>query len=163
MRILCCLDGTNAETIGNAVTALLRNNEMTINLLYVTDTGPHKEMERKRARFLRPYDLASPRQNQIQQTEEQSAQDILDEGERYLAPYTSVKTSRAGRPEREVVNYAAEWQADLLVICPRALYGESATIGPKSVGHVARFVLDHAPCPVLLVRPSTRNLFPIAR
>jgi hypothetical protein len=26
-------------------------------------------------------------------------------------------------------------------------------LGPKSIGHVARFVLDHAPCPVLLVRP----------
>lgn len=25
-------------------------------------------------------------------------------------------------------------------------------LGPKSLGHVARFVLDHAPCPVLLLR-----------
>lgn len=37
----------------------------------------------------------------------------------------------------------------------------SWTIGPKSVGHVARFVLDHAPCPVFLARPVTRELFPI--
>jgi hypothetical protein len=31
---------------------------------------------------------------------------------------------------------------------------------PKSVGHTARFVLDHAPCPVLLVRPLNRSQFP---
>jgi arsenical pump membrane protein len=36
-------------------------------------------------------------------------------------------------------------------------------IGPKSVGHVARFVLDHAPCPVLLVHPLSRDHFPLQR
>ena len=30
-------------------------------------------------------------------------------------------------------------------------------IGPKSVGHVARFVLDHAPCPVLLARLASKG------
>src|SRR5271166_522405 len=33
----------------------------------------------------------------------------------------------------------------------------------RSVGHVAPFVLDHAPCPVLLVRQLAREPFPIAR
>ncbi len=163
MRILCCLDGTNAEIISKAVTTFLHGNEITINLLYVTDSGPQKEIERSRSRFLRPYDLASPRRDQIQQTEQLSAQDVLNEGESCLAPYTTTKTHRTGRPEREIVNYAAEWQADLLLICPRALYGGPTTIGPKSVGHVARFVLDHAPCPVLLARPLTHKQFSIAR
>ncbi|HEY6542505.1 MAG TPA: universal stress protein, partial [Ktedonobacteraceae bacterium] len=64
---------------------------------------------------------------------------------------------RTGRPEREIVNAAVEWNADLILICPHSIYGDKPTIGPKSVGHIARFVLDHAPCPVLLVRPRAGN------
>jgi nucleotide-binding universal stress UspA family protein len=70
---------------------------------------------------------------------------------------------REGRPELEIVNAAAEWRADVILICPRAEYGEAPHIGPRSVGHVARFVLDHAPCPVLLLRPLAGEQFPISR
>ena len=69
---------------------------------------------------------------------------------------------RGGRSAR-FVNAAAEWRADLVLICARARYGREALIGPKSVGHVARFILDHAPCPVFLVRPLAREQFPITR
>jgi nucleotide-binding universal stress UspA family protein len=70
---------------------------------------------------------------------------------------------RHGRPELEIANAAAEWKADVIVISAHAEYGEPPHIGPRSVGHVARFVLDHAPCPVLLVRPLARERFPIDR
>jgi hypothetical protein len=33
-------------------------------------------------------------------------------------------------------------------------HGNGPPTGPPSVGHTARFVVDHAPCPVLLVRPT---------
>ncbi len=163
MRILCCLDGTNAEQISKAATTFLKQEEQTFALLYVTDSSPHKEMERNRSRFLRPYDLASPRRNQIREVEENSAQDILREGKRYLNLPDVETTHLEGRPEREIVNYAASWHADLMLICPRASYNEHYSIGPKSIGHVARFVLDHAPCPVLLVRQLTYGQFPIQR
>lgn len=55
---------------------------------------------------------------------------------------------RRGRVEREVVGACAD--ADLLVVArdggPRP--------GPKSLGPRARFVVDHAPCQVLLVWPG---------
>jgi nucleotide-binding universal stress UspA family protein len=60
--------------------------------------------------------------------------------------------SRKGNPEREIIQCASEWNADLIVICPRSLAFGGSALGPKSVGRVARFVLDHAPCPVLLIR-----------
>ena len=94
----------------------------------------------------------------MQQAEHAAAEDILNEALRYLPNAETFQ--RQGRPEREIVNIAAEWQADLVIICPRAEYGGKPAIGPRSVGHVARFVLDHAPCPVLLVRPLTREQFP---
>jgi nucleotide-binding universal stress UspA family protein len=54
-----------------------------------------------------------------------------------------------GRIEREVV-HAAEG-ADLL-ICARD--GDRSRLGPHSLAPPTRFVVDHAPCPVLLVWPE---------
>lgn len=160
MRILCCLDGTNGEQIARAAALLSASETPVYALLYVIDIEPRREMERTRERFLRrPSGPLGPRQQQMRQAEQSSAQEILDEGLRYLPGAQSLQ--RQGRPEREIVNCAAEWQADVILILPRANYGERPTIGPKSVGHVARFVLDHAPCPVLLARPITREQFPI--
>jgi nucleotide-binding universal stress UspA family protein len=52
---------------------------------------------------------------------------------------------RHGRPERAVVEACAG--AGLLVL----VRDGEARLGPKSLGRHARFVVDHAPCPVLLV------------
>ena len=150
MRVLCCLDGTNIEHISRALSTLVSVDERTIGLFYVTDTGPHHEMERKRERLLRPRHPSGPLQEKIQQAEIHAAQDILQEGLRYLPQAETL--SREGRPEHEIIKFASEWHADLIVICPRSSAFGGPTVGPKSVGHVARFVLDYAPCPVLLLR-----------
>jgi nucleotide-binding universal stress UspA family protein len=150
MRVLCCLDGSNIEQISSALSTLVTIEERTVGLLYVTDTGPHNEMERKREWLLRPRHPSGPLQEKIQQAEIGAAQDILQEGLRYLPQ--AEKLSREGRPEQEIVQCASVWHADLIVICPRSPAFGGPALGPKSVGHVARFVLDHAPCPVLLLR-----------
>ena len=54
-----------------------------------------------------------------------------------------------GRVEREVV--AAAEGASLL-ICARD--GDRSRLGPRSLGPATRFVVDHVPCPVLLVWPG---------
>jgi len=161
MRVLCCLDGTNVEQVSKATEMLLATQSLTFRILYVIDTGPRKDIEHTRERFLRPPGPPGSREYEMQQAEQAAAQDILNEGLRYLPNAETLQ--RQGRPEREIVNVIAEWQADLVIICPRAEYGGKAVMGPKSVGHVARFVLDHAPCPVLLVRQLAREQFPIAR
>jgi nucleotide-binding universal stress UspA family protein len=56
----------------------------------------------------------------------------------------------AGRAERAVV--AASAQADLLIV---ARDGDRSRLGPKSLGKITRFVVDHAACPVLLVWPGS--------
>jgi nucleotide-binding universal stress UspA family protein len=161
MRVLCCLDGTNAGQVGKATEIFSETHPPTFGALYVIDTGPRKEIEHTRERFFRSTGRPLSREDEMQHAELASAEDILQEGLRYL-PNAEV-LQRQGRPEREIVNVAAEWQADMLIICPRGEYGGKPMIGPKSVGHVARFVLDHAPCPVLLVRPLAREQFPISR
>jgi nucleotide-binding universal stress UspA family protein len=161
MRVLCCLDGTNVDQVSKATEMLSTSQPLAVGLIYVTDTGPRHDIEHLRERFLRPPVPPPLREEEMRQAEKSSAQDILNEGLRRFPSAEAIQ--RQGRPEREIVNAAAEWQADLVIICPRAEYGGRHTIGPKSVGHVARFVVDHAPCPVLLVRPLAREQFPIPK
>ncbi|QCX81448.1 Universal stress protein family protein [Streptomyces sp. YIM 121038] len=59
------------------------------------------------------------------------------------------RVERVGRAEREVV--AAAEGADLLVL---ARDGDRSRLGPRSLGPASRFIVDHAPCPVLLVWPE---------
>jgi nucleotide-binding universal stress UspA family protein len=121
-----------------------------VGILYVVDSGPRHEIVRSRERFFRPLAEHGPREQAMEEAEQAAAKDIVSEG---LNCLTGGETLiRQGRPEREIVNTAAEWNADLVIVCSRTDYGGRPVIGPKSVGHVARFVLDHAPCPVLLVR-----------
>jgi nucleotide-binding universal stress UspA family protein len=65
--------------------------------------------------------------------------------EEFGRPATTV--NRMGRPEEEVIAAAAN--AGLLIA---ARDGDRP--GPRSLGHATRFVVDHAPCPVLLVWPE---------
>jgi nucleotide-binding universal stress UspA family protein len=77
-----------------------------------------------------------------------SADELLTAAaERLDRPCT--RQARAGRVEREVVD-AAEG-ADLLVV---ARDGDHTHLGPHSLGRHSRFIVDHAPCPVLLVWPD---------
>ncbi|MDQ2709179.1 MAG: universal stress protein [Actinomycetota bacterium] len=74
---------------------------------------------------------------------------VLNDAQRRLSTPARLD-SRAGRIEREVV--AACEDADLL-ICARD--GNQKRLGPHSLGHHTRFVIDHAPCAVLLIWPDT--------
>ena len=88
------------------------------------------------------------------------ADDILVEAEHRLGRPAG-RTLRHGRIEREVVEAARGMD---LLICARD--GELSRVGPNSLGHHTRFVVDHADCPVLLVwprAPSSSELPPPPR
>jgi nucleotide-binding universal stress UspA family protein len=65
-------------------------------------------------------------------------------GERLRRP--AARDGRRGRTEHEVLT--ACHAADLLIMAR-----DTGHPGPRGIGPTTRFVLDHAPCRVLLVRP----------
>ncbi len=159
MRVLCCLDGTNLEQISNAIATLITTDTHTLSFIHVIDTRPEREMERRTGPLLRRSNPDTPRIEKMRQAEEEAAQEILAEA--HIHHPEAETLYRKGQPERVIVNYVAEWNADIVVICPRSPQSGGPVIGPKSIGHIARFVVDHAPCPVLLVRVRTREGFPL--
>jgi nucleotide-binding universal stress UspA family protein len=80
-------------------------------------------------------------------------EDIVDHAVRELAQ-PGVVVERLllhGRPASAIVDEAREWQADLVVVGHRG----RGTIGSMVLGSVSAEVVDHAPCPVLVVRRAT--------
>jgi nucleotide-binding universal stress UspA family protein len=84
-----------------------------------------------------------------------SAREVLEAAAARLGrPCTTAE--RRGRAEREVV--AAADGAGLLIL---ARDGDDTRLGPRSLGPASRFVVDHAPCPVLLVWPGAVPAGPV--
>jgi nucleotide-binding universal stress UspA family protein len=78
----------------------------------------------------------------------EAASELLDEAAARLRR-TATRVERHGRVEREIVHAAGG--AELLIV---ARDGDRSRLGPHSLGPATRFVVDHAPCPVLLVWPE---------
>ena len=86
--------------------------------------------------------------SQVAKLAAQSAAEILDAATARLGRPAG-RIERSGIPEREVVTAVAD--AALLIV---ARDGDRSRLGPKSLGKATRFVVDHAPCPVLVVWPE---------
>lgn len=98
--------------------------------------GPHRRHPGRHARA-------------VAQAERDAAAAILGEAAGG-APGSQTRVEE-GEPGRVLCRVAGEQGATLLVVGARNGPGPDAP-EPHSIGSTARFVLDHAPCPVLLVR-----------
>jgi nucleotide-binding universal stress UspA family protein len=89
----------------------------------------------------------------VQQTfraiSDEAARELLADALDALGRKATV-AARRGHVEHVVVEAAGD--ADLLVL---ARDGDRTRLGPRTLGPAARFVVDHAPCRVLLVWPGT--------
>lgn len=82
---------------------------------------------------------------------EEAAQDLLADAQTVLGREATLD-ARSGRVEHEVV--AAAEAADLLVFARDDIREHR---GPRTLGPTARYVVDHAPCAVLLVWPEAHS------
>jgi nucleotide-binding universal stress UspA family protein len=139
------IEDTWQATIDDAQALLPSDAEIT--LLHVASTEP-ETVARAARRGLLGRHPPPPRQ-ELQTISEQAAQELLNEAQQRLGRSATLE-SRRGRVEREVVAVAEH--ADLLIL---ARDGDRERLGPRSLGPATRFVIDHAPCRVLLIWPDT--------
>lgn len=158
MRVVVAIDERLDETPLERVAALLGVNgakieieiEIEIVLVHVLDTAGREEWEHNAGRhLLRPGALrhAGERMQAADQAH----------GERVLAAAGAIAagwgvgavTTRLleGSPKHEIRALLDREGADTLVIFVRG-----REVGPKSIHKEARFLIDHAPCAVLVVK-----------
>ncbi|MCA1723180.1 MAG: universal stress protein [Thermomicrobia bacterium] len=90
----------------------------------------------------------------VETTAQQSAEAILAAADGWLTDRGVSHTTvmQQGNPEREIIRLAAERQVDLIVIDAGIVGNTPHGPGKHPLGRIARFVVDHALCDVLLVR-----------
>jgi nucleotide-binding universal stress UspA family protein len=147
MRALVWLiEDTWQATVAEAVKFLPRDAEVT--LLHVASTEPETLARAARRGLLGRHQPRAAAPEPLQAISEQAASELLADAQAELGrPATLV--ARRGRVEHEVV--AAAEPMDILIL---ARDGDRQRLGPHSLGPAARFVVDHAPCGVLLIWPD---------
>jgi nucleotide-binding universal stress UspA family protein len=121
-------------------------------LVHVIDNGMRGEIDLARGRLLhRP--MPHHRLRAIGEAERRAAEAALREAAEVAARFgaTAETVAAEGEPGRVVAGIAAQRGCQLVAVASRVDRRDERP-GPHSVGHTARFVLDHAPCPVLLLR-----------
>jgi nucleotide-binding universal stress UspA family protein len=141
------LEDTWQPTVAEAAAYLPAGADIT--LLHVTGTEAEGAARAARhGRLGRPHPAPDRDAEPLRAISEQAAQGLLAEAQARLGRPARCE-ARRGRVEREVV--AAAEGMDVLVL---ARDGDRAHLGPRSLGPAARFVVDHAPCRVLLIWPD---------
>jgi nucleotide-binding universal stress UspA family protein len=145
MRVLVWIvEETWQATVAAAAALLPAGADVT--LLHVTASDA--ETVARGARYALLGRSRRPAAEPLDAISKQSARELLADAQAVLGR-DAVLEARSGRIEHEVV--AAAGTADLLVL---ARDEDRAHRGPRSLGPTARYVVDHAPCAVLLVWPD---------
>jgi len=154
MQIVVCLDIEDGFALIEQMARLASLRDASVELLHVIDVAERDELEGA----LRP-GLVRPRVAEASadalRSERSALHDVYRQAEELLVKRGAAKVTLSigqGRPERAIVARLQNLNANLCVLARRSDRLESPDVGPKSVGHVARFALDHAPCAVLLLR-----------
>jgi nucleotide-binding universal stress UspA family protein len=147
MRALVWIvEDTWEATVAEAAALLPSDVEFT--LLHVAGTEAETVARAARHGLLGRHPPPPAAPEPLRAISEQAAQELLAEAQTRLGRPATLE-ARRGRVEHEVVAAAAE--TDVLVL---ARDGDHERLGPRSLGPAARFVVDHAPCRVLLIWPD---------
>jgi nucleotide-binding universal stress UspA family protein len=145
--LIWIVEDTWEATVAEAAAFLPADAEVT--LLHVASTEPETVARAARHGLLGRHPPPHAAPEPLQAISEQAAQQLLAEAQTRLGRGAR-REARRGRVEREVV--AAAERMDILVL---ARDGDHERLGPRSLGPAARFVVDHAPCRLLLIWPDS--------
>jgi nucleotide-binding universal stress UspA family protein len=158
MRILCAIGQRDAPQFIQRLVNML-GNQHEIYLLHVLDPGPRLGLEEylhSSGPVQRRRSLPPDKTQALDAAEQSASQAALAEAVQaaQVAGFSVSGEVQRGKPEQMIVQTARTWGSQLIVIQASEGTQGRPQIGPTSVGHTARFVLDHAPCDVLLLRGS---------
>ena len=160
-RFLIALAGTEDAGLPEQVARVVGVDgpDLEVTLLHVAEAAP-RELAAHDPMFRRgPWPSAGRAEIEQRMTDadEAGAAALLSLWqERFESALAGIRITHLvarGRPEQEIVAAARRLNADAVVLCARPQSGPTEP-GPRSVGHVARFVVDHSPVAVLLIRRS---------
>ena len=155
MRVICAIGQRGGPGLIKRLIEIV-GKEAECLLLHVIDTGPRHDWKD----FLRgplhprPHHDKLPHEAAITAAEEAASRGAIEEAME-AAQQIGLKataTVKEGQPEKVIVQVARETEAALIAIWAREGGAGHPRMGPAAVGHTARFVIDHAPCDVLLLR-----------
>ncbi len=147
MRVAVCFDGVEDESLAAAAAEFVRGYQPVESWCAYGDAA-ERLVEQIAERHHGP--LHPPHPPRHANLDEEQAQAIADRGVLLFRHLGIAATSRAigGRDAEHAIVEASDAGVMLLLSA-----GHRGGTGPRSVGHVARFVVDHARGPVLLLRP----------
>ena len=149
MRILCAIGIRRGVELLKRVSRVVKPDDELL-LVHVVDVGPRHDLNHLEG-TLRPHHLQRAELNEAEQDAgTDTLQEAREEAERLAVPV--VATLERGRPEHVIVELARESAVDMIAILAREEPHGHPLQGPPSVGHTARFVVDHALCDVLVLR-----------
>ncbi|MDQ6920880.1 MAG: universal stress protein [Candidatus Dormibacteraeota bacterium] len=152
MKVMVGVARRGAPELLADLNRILPLRSMELLLVHVIDNGARGEIDLSRRRLL-PRTMPRHRLHAIQDAERQAAKAALDEAAAAAEALGALgETLTAdGEPGPVMSLLAQERGCDLVALRVRE-DPRTERAGPHSLGHTARFVSDHSPCPVLLVR-----------
>jgi nucleotide-binding universal stress UspA family protein len=153
MRVLCAIGQRGGpDLVQRLAGILIKGTELV--LLHVIDTGPRHDLKHLIGQLRHGPAGEQSREEELHAAEERAGTAALTETQEAAraAGFTEHTSLVWGRPEETILQTARQEKVSLICISAREGAEGHPHIGPASVGHTARFVLDHAPCDVLLLR-----------
>lgn len=145
-----------AELIRRAIDIL---GDCEIHLVHIIDLGPRHHLEHLHGPLRHGPRGGPAREKELGAAEESGARAALNEAQqaaREIGLNVVESHLERGNPEHEIVDLADVIGASLIILRARETPGHHPHHGPASIGHTARFVLDHAHCDVLLLRETDK-------
>lgn len=156
MKALICVNGRDIAGLLSAAEAILSRDAEWV-LLYVIDTRPLEEAGRALGGLLARGPRPVQAERQMRMSADLSQDEVRTEIEDWLrGKGKSVEVIfSSGRPEHEILHVAGDRGASIIALrTGRSGPGPHSGPGPRPLGPVARFVVDHALCDVLLLRDT---------
>ena len=151
VRILVLVNGLHNQELLASLSRLVRLKEAEVLLAFVSSPRARSGLELIRRRP-GAHHLPPHRERELTEAEIAGAADALSEAEDLArSAGASVETMQlAGEPGRAICGVAVRRNVDLVVVSAGGR--DRPPLGPASLGPTARFVTDHSPVAVLLVR-----------